>query len=105
MITKKVTECIEKAMEHAQVRQVLEYRDQHANYRFRSVCGKLMRIDNTPSMYGIVVRIGFDFDQLNNSIPMNEDLIVDVTLVKNKQTGSETFDVVNIAAVPNLPNP
>jgi len=105
MVTQKVTECLEKVMSDKKIAKAIEYRDKHKDFKLKSICTKIIKQDSNSKYFRMIVRVGFDFFQRINDNSIKEDILVDVSFLKNKTSGAETFDVINVNFVPELPNP
>ena len=105
MVTQKVTECLEKAMSDKKLAKTIEHRDKHKDFKLKSICSKIIKMDGNAKYFRMIVRIGFDYLQRIKDENIREDILVDVSFIKNKKTGAETFDILNVNFVPELPNP
>lgn len=105
MTTQKVKECLDKAMTDPKIAEALEKRDQHSDYRLKSICTKLLKQNDSPQHYKMIVRIGFDYLQKTPDYNVREDILVDVSYVLIKQTRAEVFKILKVNYVPELPNP
>ena len=105
MITQKVTECLQKVMSDNRIAKAIETRDKHKDYKLKSICTKIIRKDSNSKYFRMIVRIGFDYLQRVSDENIREDILVDVSYLRNKKSGAETFDILNVNFVPELPNP
>ena len=102
MITKVITDCIEKAIDEPKVRKAVEDRDKASNVRIESIKAKILRRKSDERSFQMVVRVGFDFELKVEDGETKKDIIVDILFKRDKRNGEETFDVKNIVFVPEI---
>lgn len=105
MSTFKVIECITRIISDTNLRASIENRDKHKDYTLESIHSKIVKKDVNANHFRMIVRIGLDYLQRVPDGNIQEDILVDVLYVYNRQSGSETYDILNVTFVPELPNP
>lgn len=96
MITKKVHECIKKAMNHQKVKASIEKRENNLDkIRIEEVKGKIIRQRFNDRAIKLLVRVSFDFMIREENSEIKEDIQVHVLYEFDKETGTETYKVKN----------
>ena len=103
MLTKKINECIEKAIEDINVQKAIRIREKHKTTTIKSIHAVIKNRKNTRKSFAMIIRVGFNFIRKIED-DSREDILVDVIYHKNKTTGSESFDVKKYYTLPELPN-
>ncbi len=105
MTTTKVIECISKVLSSSEVRTSIEKRDRHRDFTLDSIYTKVMRREKNDTHVRLLVRVGLDYMQRTADASLREDIMVDVVYLYNRQSGAETYDVLEPKFVRELPDP
>lgn len=87
------------------VKDAIKARDEHTDFRLESIHTKIIRRESNSNLFRMIVRVGFDYMQRIKNENIREDIFVDIAYYRNKNSGSEKFEILNVTFVPELPNP
>lgn len=103
MLTKKINECVEKAIEDIHVKKAIKLREKHKGTKIKSIQAVIKNHRNTNISFAMIVRVGFNFKRkIENKV--REDILVDVIYQRNKTNGAESFDVKKFYTLTELPD-
>jgi len=101
MLTKKLNECVQHAMEDNNVNKLITQREKHKNITIKTIQSTIIKRNNQPNYFAMIVRIAFDFKERQGG-NISEDILVDVVYKKNHKTNQETFTVKKPLYVPEV---